>query len=57
MNKGQDHKMKIELIHQLSFLDIIDFFKLQHTEMDIENFEDDNLMHEEKFFTVMAFAL
>lgn len=57
VNKGQDHAAKIDLIQQLTFLEILEHFQLQNTEMDIDNYEDEAQLNEEKFFSIMAGAL
>lgn len=57
VNKGQDHAFKIGVINQLNFLDILDFFKLQHIDLDIDNLDDEPILEEEKFFVIMANAI
>lgn len=57
VTKGMDHVQKIQLIGQINFLEILDHFQMQHTNLDIDNFEDPALLNEERFFTIMAGAL
>lgn len=37
-----DHSLKILLINNIQFLDIIEYFQMKNLEIDIENVDDDD---------------
>ena len=57
VSKGMDHTQRIQLINQINFLEILEHFKMQNTTMDMDVFENENILNEEQFFHLMAGAI